>query len=366
MIRFYFDGAKTPAIVVKLNELLSGRLFVKPPFAFVASDERATEGVGGDLYLPIPFAAGCKITLDSLPFYYNINYRAYEPGTKVKTFAPADYEAADAVLKQTAQALNELACTANGKESRKEGRIEPGAELVIDLPAGTGASARSKSRSIRKTPCGSCDRRCWRAALTAEPTVWCPLGEFFGCGARLNPSRIGAGASRRMACSRPVGSCPTGNPAESPSRISESGRPPSNWRRRRERGSGMTVRCTSMPTWRHQYPIETKKADGTMDWNYMELRGQGVYVGDTLDRIQPLARVVWRRRRASLYRRREAAVAHGHRHGGLLRLCLGHGGHFNSPFISMPQRDSASRDDWRGYTTTSRLRLLDGFPGSAR
>ena len=65
VVRFYFDGAKTPGLAVKFNELLSGRGFVKPPYAFVASDEKTTEGVAGDLYLPIPFAKGCKITLDS-------------------------------------------------------------------------------------------------------------------------------------------------------------------------------------------------------------------------------------------------------------------------------------------------------------
>ena len=46
LICFYFDGAKTPSLALKINDLLSGRGFVKPPFAFVASDEKATEGVG--------------------------------------------------------------------------------------------------------------------------------------------------------------------------------------------------------------------------------------------------------------------------------------------------------------------------------
>ena len=40
-IRFYFDGSSTPGIAVKFNELLSGRSFVKPPLAFVASDEKS-------------------------------------------------------------------------------------------------------------------------------------------------------------------------------------------------------------------------------------------------------------------------------------------------------------------------------------
>ena len=98
VIRFYFDGSSTPAIAVKLNEFLSGQSFVTPPFAFVAWNEtdllqqktpgfKAPRGVAGDLYLPIPFAKGCKVTLDEVPFYYVINYRLYEPGTRVETFS---------------------------------------------------------------------------------------------------------------------------------------------------------------------------------------------------------------------------------------------------------------------------------------
>ncbi len=36
IIRFYFDGSKTPAITANFNDLLSGRGFVHPPLAFVA------------------------------------------------------------------------------------------------------------------------------------------------------------------------------------------------------------------------------------------------------------------------------------------------------------------------------------------
>jgi hypothetical protein len=40
---------------------------------------------------------------------------------------------------------------------------------------------------------------------------------------------------------------------------------------------------------------------------------------------------------------------------------------FNSPFIAMPKRDVTydnrwKKPDWSAYTTTSRMRLLDGIP----
>jgi hypothetical protein len=77
-------GTAIPGIEAVFNELLGGCGFVKPPLAFVAANEtdlsnqikaapKVLRGVAGDLYLPMAFARGCKITLDQVPFYYIIN-----------------------------------------------------------------------------------------------------------------------------------------------------------------------------------------------------------------------------------------------------------------------------------------------------
>ena len=117
-------------------------------------------------------------------------------------------------------------------------------------------------------------------------------------------------------------------------------------------------------TWRHQYPIETKKATGTMDWNYLEATGQGVYVGDTLTVFSPS--------KAWFGEGDERVYIDGG--NGRLPQHMGTGTEdyygyawgmarqFSSPFLSMPRRDGTARDDWRGYTTTSRVRLLDEIP----
>jgi hypothetical protein len=362
VIRFYFDGAKTPGIAVKINELLSGRSFVKRPFAFVASDEKATEGVGADLYLPIPFAAGCKITLDQLPFYYNINYRAYGPDANVKTFTLADYEAAAASLKKTAETFDGLGGVAEGKRIRKEASIEPGAELAIRLPDGPSAV-----RTLEVQICPQDAPQVLRSAVLeatfdGEPTVWCPLGEFFGCGVRLNPvedwNRTVTADGKLTA--RWV------MPYEKAGRVAVK-----NLRRK-----GIAVKLAASvsgwqwddrslhfhATWRHQYPIETKAAAGTMDWNYLETTGQGVYVGDTLTVFSP-SPAWYGEGDERVYVDGEKLPSHmGTGTEDYYGYAWGMARHFNSAFLSMPQRDSASREDWRGYTTTSRLRLLDGVP----
>ena len=115
-------------------------------------------------------------------------------------------------------------------------------------------------------------------------------------------------------------------------------------------------------TWRHQYPIETKRAAGTMDWNYLEATGQGVYVGDTLTVFSPSP--------AWYGEGDERVYVDGEKFPSQLGTgtedyygyAWGMAHQFSSPFLSMPRRDSVSRDDRRGYTTTSRVRLLDEIP----
>ena len=149
MIRFYFDGARKPAIEVKFNDLLSGRAFVPPPFAFVAWNDmdlrhqivaapKETRGVAGDLYLPIPFARHCKITLDQLPFYYIINYRAYAPGTAVRTFTMSDFVAARPTVERVGRLLTAPEQHA-GKQQVIRSTLAPGEEKKLELESGARA-----------------------------------------------------------------------------------------------------------------------------------------------------------------------------------------------------------------------------------
>ena len=361
-IRFYLDGAKTPAIAVKLNELLSGRSFVKPPFAFVGSDVQATRDVAGDMYLPIPFAESCKITLDELPFYYVINYRAYKPGTKMKTFTMADYEAADAALKQTAQILKDSANAVEGKESRKEGRIEPEAELAIDLPAGTNAVRMLQVQIAPQDAPQVLRSAVLEARFDGQPTVGCPLGEFFGCGTRLQPVKdwyrnVEKDGSLTVQWIMPyresarVAVKNVGKQAITVKLATKTG--PWQWDDR-----SMYFHAN----WRRQCPIETKRTEGTMDWNYIDLKGRGVYVGDTLTVFNPVGDW-YGEGDERIYIDGEKMPSHmGTGTEDYYGYAWGMAHEFSSPFISMPKRDNPNRNDWQGYTTTSRVRLLDGIP----
>ena len=155
-IRFYLDGSPEPALEADCSELLSARSVIEEPYSFIASDEKESKQqiglpkgyrqMGGNLYFPIPYAAGCKVTFEihSEPgnspnnvFFYIINYRSYEAGTPVQSFTMARYKAAETLR---AKIGRELAGPGTGVKAteplHKTGTLEPGSSLSIALPEG--------------------------------------------------------------------------------------------------------------------------------------------------------------------------------------------------------------------------------------
>jgi len=371
VIRFYFDGSPTPAITARLNDLLSGRDFVKPPFAFIAwnqsdlRDERKPDykprrGVAGDLYLPIPFAKGCKVTLDSVPFYYVINYRSYDPGTPVRTFSMAGYSANAAVIEKTGDMLLDNA----SRKSAASGALEslaPGAERTLDLKRGPAAVTEVALR-IDPAEADRAQRNIIvQATFDGEETVWCPLAEFFGAGVRPSPVRDGwrsvgtdgTLSARWVMPYQHAARITLRNTGDRPIRVSLSAATgPWRWN---DRSLHFHAR------WHSVHGLKTRPRS---DWNYLEAKGEGRYVGDTLTVWSPV-KEWYGEGDERIYVDGATFPAHiGTGTEDYYGYAWGMSGWFSSPFISMPKRDREDQGDWRGYTTTSRLRLLDSIPFS--
>lgn len=363
IIRFYFDGSATPAITANFNELLSGQGFVRPPLAFIAWNEtnvldqlkpafKPRRGVAGDLYLPIPFAKGCKITLDSVPFYYVINYRSYEPGTRVHPFTMDDWAAAQASVERTG---DRLMAASEDKLEEKFAILGPAEERGFDLPRGPAAirtlQVHTDPAALRST--------ILQATFDDEMTVWCPVGDFFGTGVRLHPVRDWWRS------------------------VAADGTLVARWVMPYQRSARLTLKNVGQKTisvrlaagtgdwpwnerslyfhanWHAQLRLPTRPKS---DWNYLEVQGQGRYVGDTLTVFSPV-KAWYGEGDERIYYDGATFPAHiGTGTEDYYGYAWGMAGFFNSPFISMPQRDRVAQDDWRGYTTTSRLRLLDAIP----
>ena len=370
VIRFYFDGSPTPAIAVGFNELMSGRGFVRPPLAFVAWDEtdlrrqleappNVLRGVAGDLYLPIPFAKGCKITLDQLPFYYIINYRAYDPGTTVETFSLANYDGgAKPAVEQTGQALLATPETRPSEPGRRA-TLAAGEELALDFPPGPAAARLIEVRVDPKDAPQVLQSTVLSAEFDGEPTIWCPLGSFFGAGARLRSVQDwfrtvqadGSLSARWVMPYRRSGRMALKNLGATPVSVALAA------------STGAWVwddrSLLFHANWRCQNGLKTRPMS---DWNYIEIHGQGLYVGDTLTVFSPVA-AWYGEGDERVYFEGEALPSHnGTGTEDYYGYAWGMATFFSSPFLSAPRRDLASRQSWKGYTTTSRLRLLDAMP----
>lgn len=104
ILRVYLDHQESPVIEGEVLKVLSGHELVGAPLSASVSEYTDYKQRGHNLYLPIPYGKHCKITYESPSikepgefsgecFYYNINYRTYEKGTKVQTFSVADLTA---------------------------------------------------------------------------------------------------------------------------------------------------------------------------------------------------------------------------------------------------------------------------------
>lgn len=368
IIRFYFDASSTPAIAVKLNELLSGRGFVPPPFAFVAWNEtdlrnqqkaapEKLRGVGGDMYLPIPFAKSCKITLDQEPFYYIVNYRAYDTGTEVETFSPETFASARPVLDRVGDAL--LADPSDERGTKTfEATIAPGAKLELQLPRGPAAVRNLTIRIDPQDAPQILRSLVVTADFDGEQTVWSPVGEFSGTGARLHPvqdwyrrvATDGVMTVRWVMPYRREGRVGLKNLGGKPAAVAMSVAATTwNWDDRS---------LLFHANWRGARGIATRPMS---DWNYIEIDGGGRYVGDTLTVFSP-DKAWYGEGDEKVYLDGETLPSHiGTGTEDYYGYAWGMATYFSSPFLSTPQRDLESRSDWRGFTTTSRVRPLDAY-----
>lgn len=355
ILRIYLDGSNKPAIEEKAEDFLGGRLWAKPPLA-------AIRARGFNLYLPIPYAKHCKVTFEGKPDWYNIEYRTYPAGTDVRTFTRADFDsAADLIhdvgdtLLTPVNSLDSIARTIPSKPQRLALRKDM--QLKLDGPAAirllrVKIDAPDLTQALRSTVLS--------IEFDGEQTVWCPVGDFFGSGVGLNPYRDWNRDVDRSG----LLSCYWAMPFEKSCMIKLT-----NFGDRPVDVTLGTIglgewkwddRSTHFhSTWRQQYPIQTKKGEGTMDWNYVEISGQGVYVGDTLA-IHNGSGAWWGEGDEKIFVDGEKFPSHfGTGTEDFYGYSYGHPAFFEAPFHAQPRFEGNNRV---GHTTDTRTRSLDAIP----
>lgn len=289
ILRIYIDGAEKPVIEREFAKMFDSSLgypFV-PPLAGVRSS-------GANIYFPIPFAMRALVTVEGGEgMYYHVNYRLYPPGTRVESFSWEAVEHTRPLGEQVAKHLAkpyETWRSPSGSQTRSiRWSIAPGGSRVLNLqgPARIVAiEMKPQAKDLQKALRAAVLEITWDDA--ALPSVWSPLGDFFGTGPGLNPYQA----------------LPCG--------VLENGTMYSHWvmpfaRRAvlRIRNEGdelvnLTGKVVVQPVrwsnqylyfhaqWHTQYPIRTRPM---RDWTMAEAWGTGRFVGVALGVANPVK--VW-------------------------------------------------------------------------
>lgn len=291
-LRIYLDGAAEPTLTFPAYDLLSGELGVGEPLAQPHPGYHPDSNGGNNLYLPIPYARHCKVTWEEAgesARYYQINYRTYAAGTVVRSFTRAQLEAARPRIAAVNRLLLSPPDDPPGRAVTLGFGLAPGAADQVELPPGPAAVRRLELSVPRGDP-GTIERRLrslvLRMECDGEPTVWCPVSDFFGSGVGLNAV---AGWERTVTTNGLL-ICRWVMPYQRGARIGllNLGDQPVSYALRATVGA-WTWDARSLhfhAAWHHEAGLRTPPA---RDWNFVALEGRGVYVGDTLALYNPVA-----------------------------------------------------------------------------
>jgi hypothetical protein len=280
-MKIYLDGSDEPALEGNMLGMFDGNGIIPYPFAHPSLRSSVN-------FFPIPYARSCKVTTDKMPFFFIFTFREYDEGTPIKTFTMKDFEAAKPLMKKVGDALLNPQADENESPQAMAGRLGPGEEKSVALPSGASAAVQELMVKLGSYEDPNVTRTVvLKMEFDGKETVWCPVGDFFGTGIGLNPfqgwyrtvAEDGTMSSRWVMPYQQSGKISLVNLGDKPVDVQlEATVGDWNWDER-----SMYFNAA----WRGQYPVPTRPYS---DWNYVTLKGRGVYVGDTLTVMNPVSR----------------------------------------------------------------------------
>ncbi|MFC7337808.1 glycoside hydrolase family 172 protein [Haloferula chungangensis] len=278
ILRIYVDGHPEPVIEGNQFELFQGKGLVPFPLAH----ESLRSAVS---FFPIPYAKGCKVTVSECPFFFQFTYREYDDEVPVKSFTMDDFEAARPLIDETCKSLLNPQDATEGKTFELFGTLAPNEERKVSMAEGV-AAVRALSVKLADYSDPEITRKVvLKMSFDGKETVWCPIGDFFGCGIGLNPmqgwfrtvAEDGTMRSRWVMPYQKNATMSILNLSEKPVDV-EARAITGEW-------TWSSESLYFHAQWRGQYPVPTRPFS---DWNYVTIKGRGVYVGDTLTIMNPV------------------------------------------------------------------------------
>lgn len=362
-IKIYLDGAIKPVLQGNTLGLLNGTGLFPNPFAHKSLRSAVS-------FFPIPYAKSCKITVTERPFFYQFTYREYEEGTEIRTFTTEDFQSAKEKIEKVGKLLlNPEQSLAEGDEVTFNGKLEANKEKTIDLPAGVSA-VHVFSLKLGSYKDSTITRSVFvKMNFDGEQTVFSPISEYFGTGLGLNPyqgwnitvAENGTMSSRWVMPYKKTASISVVNKSDQPVDFNMEVKL-SDWKWD-ERSMYFHA------GFRLQNPVATRPFS---DWNYVTLKGRGVYVGDALTVYNPVEKW-WGEGDEKIWVDGEDFPSifgtgtedyYGYSWGGRSTNFYEH------PFHAQPRcnlynklnRKTRNEKNTKGYSTETRTRSLDTMP----
>jgi len=361
-IRIYLDGNKEPVLEGNMLGLFNGTGLI--PFPFGHKSLRSAVS-----FFPVTYAKSCKVTVSKQPFFFQFTYREYPEGTPVKTFTMEDFNSAMPLIERIGKTLLYPQNTKKGKDVSFVSQLAAHEEKSISLPKGN-AALRSLMIKLGNYQNPDVTRHIiLKIEFDGMQTVWCPVGDFFGTGIGLNPfqdwSRT-VGEDGTMSCRwmmpyKKSGKISLENLSDKPVDI-QLDAIVGDWK-----WDDRSMYFNA--AWRGQHPLPTRPYS---DWNYVTLKGRGVYVGDALTVMNPVNKW-WGEGDEKIWIDGEDFPSifgtgtedyYGYSWGGISTDFYDH------PFHAQPRsfiynklnRKSDNEKNSRGYSTETRIRSLDVIP----
>ncbi|MBL1149644.1 MAG: DUF2961 domain-containing protein [Armatimonadetes bacterium] len=370
-LRIYVDGAEMPEIVTSFEDITSGK---HPDFAPPFSGRRS---MGANLYYPIPYSKSIKITVDDVnanpaSLYYHVNYRIYESGTAVDSFKRADVKDAAILANSIANKLTSPRVERFVKDRvvADAAILQPGQVFTLRTPVGEGAvrqlsiwckgflpDENSPNGLGEQAPDDQVLRSVvFNADFDSMSAISSPVGDFFGAAPGFVPyssfpvtiyESTGIMQSRWVMPQKQSGRFFLTNHSKYPIQVS------------------MEVLWTPRPFtdetlyFRAKWKRDTISTRPMRDWNYLEAKGRGRYVGSAQFVANPVTQW-WGEGDEKVYIDGEAFPSTfgtgTEDYFGYAWCCPDP---FMHPYHNQPRCDGPGN---RGYTAVNRWHIIDDLP----
>ena len=372
VLRFYFDGEETPRLVVPAYDMKRAPFNAGEALSLTHTHygEAVEERGGNTFFCPLPYAESCRITFEDtfgeeLPHYYQINYRTYEDGTKLRTFSIEDVNRLQDKITEVNATLLNPPTFRDGMKTHIGRQIAPGEYKAVTLPEG-----ENRVRTLDITV--KCDTTVYadvmrglRLRITCDDrqTVCVPLSDFSGGGIGapgvqswyLSSDGKGHVISRWVMPYRHRAEVGFENGSVHMAEISADiyTAPTDYW-------TPQTLYFHAIWKSEEGIPVSNRyESDDNIEWNFTTLSGKGVYRGDVLT-LYNHAPDWYGEGDEKIWVDNDTFPSHfGTGTEDYYNCSWAPVIPFNTPFGGAPRADEASS---HGYNTFMRTRNLDAIP----